>query len=85
MGMCGWAWFVCTLYRGPFSQTRMNFTALNGPKYKAKGLEKVLNKYFASDPLLDASLTSVLIPAFDTKLQQPVFFSSWRVGVCMCA
>ncbi len=58
----------------------MNFTALNGPKYKAKGLDKILDRYFDSDPLLDAALTSVVIPAFDTKLQQPVFFSSWRVS-----
>ncbi|KAH9536221.1 hypothetical protein CY35_17G097100 [Sphagnum magellanicum] len=67
--------------RGPFSQTRMNFTALNGPKYKAKGLDKILDRYFDSDPLLDAALTSIVIPAFDTKLQQPVFFSSWRASV----
>jgi hypothetical protein len=61
----------------------MNFTALNGPKYKAKGLDKILDRYFDSDPLLDAALTSIVIPAFDTKLQQPVFFSSWRVSVTM--
>jgi patatin-like phospholipase/acyl hydrolase len=59
----------------------MNFTALNGPKYKAKGLDKILDRYFDSDPLLDAALTSIVIPAFDTKLQQPVFFSSWRASV----
>jgi patatin-like phospholipase/acyl hydrolase len=67
---------------GPFSESRLNFRALNGPKYKSSGLERILNKYFPGEPHLSTALTSVVIPAFDTKLQQPVFFSSWRVGVC---
>jgi hypothetical protein len=70
------------IHRGPFSESRLNFRALNGPKYKASGLERILNKYFPGEPHLSTALTSVVIPAFDTKLQQPVFFSSWRVGVC---
>ena len=67
--------------RGPFGQTRRNFAALNGPKYKPRGLQRVLDQYFDSDPLLDRALTSIIIPAFDTKIQQPVFFSSWRVSI----
>ncbi|CAK9215131.1 unnamed protein product [Sphagnum troendelagicum] len=63
---------------GPFSGSRLNFRALNGPKYKSSGLERILNKYFPGEPHLSTALTSVVIPAFDTKLQQPVFFSSWR-------
>jgi hypothetical protein len=39
----------------------------------------LLSKYFTDDLYLDSTLTSVLIPAFDIKLQQPVFFSSWKV------
>jgi hypothetical protein len=81
--------FICGLcfvqiniiHRGPFSESRLNFRALNGPKYKSSGLERILNKYFPGEPHLSTALTSVVIPAFDTKLQQPVFFSSWRVGV----
>ncbi len=65
--------------RGLFSETRLNFKALNGPKYRSSGLEKILDKYIKGEPHLSTSLTSVIIPAFDTKLQQPVFFSSWRV------
>lgn len=38
----------------------------------------MLDQYLESDPLLDKALTSVIIPAFDIKLQQPVFFSSWQ-------
>jgi hypothetical protein len=66
------------IHRGPFSESRLNFRALNGPKYKSSGLERILNKYFPGEPHLSTALTSVVIPAFDTKLQQPVFFSSWR-------
>lgn len=51
----------------------------SGPKYKPRGLQRLLDQYFESDPLLDHSLTAVIIPAFDTKIQQPVFFSSWQV------
>ncbi|KAH9563472.1 hypothetical protein CY35_05G127800 [Sphagnum magellanicum] len=63
---------------GLFSETRLNFRALNGPKYRSSGLERILEKYIKGEPHLSTSLTSVIIPAFDTKLQQPVFFSSWR-------
>lgn len=66
--------------RGPFGQARRNFMALNGPKYKPRGLQRLLDQHLESDPLLDRALTSVVIPAFDIKIQQPVFFSSWRVS-----
>jgi hypothetical protein len=66
--------------RGPFGQTRRNFTALNGPKYKPRGLQSLLDQYFESDPLLDRALTGIVIPVFDTKLQQPIIFSSWQVS-----
>ncbi len=65
--------------RGPFGQLRKNIAALNGPKYKARGLDSLLNEYFGSDPYLAGALTSVIIPSFDIKIQQPVFFSSWKV------
>lgn len=65
--------------RGPFGQLRKNIAALNGPKYKARGLDRLLNEYFGSDPYLAGALTSVIIPSFDIKIQQPVFFSSWKV------
>jgi len=52
---------------------------LNGPKYKPRGLQRLLDQYLESDPLLDKALTCVVIPAFDVKLQQPVFFSTWQV------
>jgi patatin-like phospholipase/acyl hydrolase len=64
--------------RGPFGQLRKNIAALNGPKYKARGLDSLLNEYFGSDPYLAGALTSVIIPSFDIKIQQPVFFSSWK-------
>jgi hypothetical protein len=69
--------------RGPFGQTRRNFMALNGPKYKPRGLERLLDQYFQYNPHLDCALTSVVIPAFDTKIQQPIFFSSWKVINCV--
>lgn len=64
--------------RDPSGQTRRNFMALKGPKYFSRGLRHLLDQVFESDPLLDRALTSVIIPAFDTKLQQPILFSSWQ-------
>lgn len=55
--------------------------ALKGPKYFSRGLRHLLDQVFESDPLLDRALTSVIIPAFDTKLQQPILFSSWQVSL----
>lgn len=65
--------------RGPFGGAR-KLMSRNGPKYKARGLGKLLNRYFESDPLLDRALTSIVIPAFDTRIQHPVFFSSWKAS-----
>jgi patatin-like phospholipase/acyl hydrolase len=65
--------------RGPFGQFRRNIKALGGPKYKARGIETLLAQYFDDDKHLDSMLTSVIIPSFDIKIQQPVFFSSWKV------
>lgn len=74
---------VCwILSRGPFGQLRKNIKALGGPKYNARGLEALLSQYFDDndETCLNEMLTSVIIPSFDIKLQQPVFFSSWKVS-----
>jgi hypothetical protein len=48
-------------------------------------LDMLLNEHFGSDPYLAGALTSVIIPSFDIKIQQPVFFSSWKVHpLCLC-
>jgi patatin-like phospholipase/acyl hydrolase len=62
-------------------RTWSKFGALNGPKYKPRGFQRLLDQYLESDPLLDRALTCVIIPAFDVKLQQPVFFSTWQVNL----
>lgn len=59
---------------------RKNLKSLGGPKYKARALEALLESFFDNDMFLDNMLTSVIIPAFDIKLQQPVFFSSLKVS-----
>ncbi len=64
--------------RGPCGQLWTTIASLLGPKYKPKGLEKLLHDNLGSD-LLSNALPSVIIPSFDMKLQQPVFFSSWQV------
>lgn len=66
------------VHRGPFGQTRRGFMS-SGPKYKPRGLQRLLDQYFESNPHLDRALTSIIIPTFDTKIQQPVIFSSWKV------
>ena len=62
---------------------RRNLKALGGPKYRAQGLDDLLTQYFADNKFLNSMLTSVIIPAFDIKLQQPVFFSSTKVGLLL--
>lgn len=74
---CFWNWI--SFGRHPFGRLWKKLVALGGPKYKARGFEHLLSKFFDDDLYLDSTLTSVLIPAFDIKLQQPVFFSSWKV------
>jgi hypothetical protein len=74
---CFWNWI--SFGRHPFGRLWKKLVALGGPKYKARGFEHLLSKFFDEDLYLDSTLTSVLIPAFDIKLQQPVFFSSWKV------
>lgn len=64
--------------RGPFGTIRKSLKALKGPKYKPEGLDDLLEKYFHDDRFLDSMLTHVIIPSFDIKFQQPVFFSSMR-------
>jgi patatin-like phospholipase/acyl hydrolase len=64
--------------KGPFRQLRKSIASLTGPKYNARGLDELLDEYFASDPHLSDALTSIIIPSFDLKIQQPVFFSSWQ-------
>ncbi|KAH9566765.1 hypothetical protein CY35_04G146000 [Sphagnum magellanicum] len=62
---------------GPCGQLWTTIASLLGPKDKPKGLEKLLHDNLGSD-LLSNALPSVIIPSFDMKLQQPVFFSSWQ-------
>ncbi|CAK9875531.1 unnamed protein product [Sphagnum jensenii] len=62
---------------GPCGQLSTTIASLLGPKYKPKGLEKLLHDNLGGD-LLSNALPSVIIPSFDMKLQQPVFFSSWQ-------
>lgn len=71
--------WVSVLDRGPFGQIRRNLKALGRPKYSAQGLEDLLSQYIDDDRFLDSMLTSVIIPSFDIKHQQPVFFSSAKV------
>lgn len=65
--------------RGPFGQIRRNLKSLGGPKYRGQGLDDLISQYFDDDMFLDSMLTSVIIPSFDIKYQQPVFFSSTKV------
>ncbi|CAK9225186.1 unnamed protein product [Sphagnum jensenii] len=65
--------------KGPCGQLWTTITSLLGPKYKPKGLEKLLHDNLGGD-LLSNALPSVIIPSFDMKLQQPVFFSSWQTN-----
>lgn len=49
-----------------------------GPKYNGKGFERLLDQYFDDNQHMSSALTSIVIPAFDTRIQQPIFFSSWK-------
>lgn len=45
--------------------------------YSADGIERVLDEYFAEEPL-GASLTKTLISSYDIEGRKPFFFKSWR-------
>lgn len=64
--------------RGPFGKIRKNLKSLTGPKYQPDDLDSLLLEYFDDNTWLRGMLTNVIIPAFDIKIQQPVFFSSAR-------
>ncbi len=58
------------------------FKSLRGPIYPADTLEDLLEKKF-SEASLSEALTSVIIPAFDTETQGPVFFSNLQVLISL--
>ncbi|CAK9875530.1 unnamed protein product [Sphagnum jensenii] len=47
------------------------------PRYDPENLNKLLHQYCGNRKLSEAR-TNVIIPSFDIKRQQPVFFSSWE-------
>jgi patatin-like phospholipase/acyl hydrolase len=51
------------------------FWSFLGPLYSAEPLKQLLRRTFG-DRLLSQALTSVIIPAFDTRAEVPVFFSN---------
>jgi hypothetical protein len=53
-----------------------------GPVYKTDKLNALLKEKFGKARLSQA-LTSVIIPAFDTKIEVPVFFSSREVLISL--
>ncbi|CAK9222453.1 unnamed protein product, partial [Sphagnum troendelagicum] len=50
------------------------------PRFKSKELNDLLGKDFGDRKLSEAR-TNVIIPSFDIKSQQPVFFSSWKTKI----
>uniref|UniRef100_A0A2N9J3X8 Patatin n=1 Tax=Fagus sylvatica TaxID=28930 RepID=A0A2N9J3X8_FAGSY len=54
------------------------FNTIRKPKYDGKYLHKLLKEKLG-DTRLHQTLTNVVIPTFDIKLQQPTIFSSYKV------
>ncbi|CAM6014095.1 unnamed protein product [Sphagnum balticum] len=48
------------------------------PRGRANDLDRLLNRTFGSFPHLSSTITSVLIPAFDIRIREPILFSSWQ-------
>ncbi|KAI3437371.1 Patatin [Psidium guajava] len=53
--------------------------SLTGPKYNGQYLHKLIRKLLGTTRLQD-SLTGLVIPTFDIKKLEPVFFSSYEVS-----
>jgi patatin-like phospholipase/acyl hydrolase len=53
---------------------------LNGPKFTAGGLEKVLKEYF-EDAMLGQALTEVIVTAYEIEGRKPWFFKSRKAGL----
>ncbi|CAK9258777.1 unnamed protein product [Sphagnum jensenii] len=48
------------------------------PRCRANELDKLLNRTFGTFPHLSSAITSVLIPSFDIRIQEPILFSRWQ-------
>ncbi|CAK9197952.1 unnamed protein product, partial [Sphagnum troendelagicum] len=48
------------------------------PSSRANDLDRLLNRTFGTFPHLSSTITSVLIPSFDIRIQEPILFSSWQ-------
>ncbi|MCO5552676.1 hypothetical protein L7F22_006192 [Adiantum nelumboides] len=60
---------------GVLSSAEQLITMLHGPKYSSEGLESLLLEKLEDLKISDTT-TELLIPTFDIKLMQPVFFST---------
>jgi hypothetical protein len=67
---------------GRLGRLSEGFASVFGPIYKAEPLEKLLRAKFR-ERLLSEALTSVIIPAFDTENEVPVFFSNLKVLISL--
>ncbi|XP_076896937.1 patatin-like protein 2 [Bidens hawaiensis] len=50
-----------------------------GPQYNGRALRKVINEKLSTTKLSE-TLTNIIIPTFDIKTMDPVFFSSYQTG-----
>ncbi|CAK9197842.1 unnamed protein product [Sphagnum troendelagicum] len=50
------------------------------PSSRANDLDRLLNRTFGTFPHLSSTITSVLIPSFDIRIQEPILFSSWQAN-----
>jgi hypothetical protein len=48
------------------------------PSSRANDLDRSLSRTFGTFPHLSSTITSVLIPSFDIRIQEPILFSSWQ-------
>lgn len=65
---------------GFLSSITNGIEALSHPKYDGEYLHKLLRERLG-DKQLHHTLTNIIIPTFDVKLQEPTTFSSFRVGL----
>ncbi|KAI5439253.1 patatin-like protein 1 isoform X1 [Lathyrus oleraceus] len=53
-------------------------TALTGPKYNGKYLQKIIRE-MTGNTLLSQTVTNIVIPSFDVEKLQPTIFSSYQI------
>ena len=65
------------IFQRSFWKGMSSVGSLADEKYSAKGLEKVLEEFFANEPM-GSALRNVMVTTYDIQNREPLFLKSWH-------